>query len=155
MSFTVTSPVTGGAQTGFTTPTYTLLTDVAPTVNGKQYAVSAVSGTGNTPRLHSVSDPFTITLSRAAVLNSLPSPNAVTGKYAKVPRNVHKILLRKGVNYAANQAPEVFLARLELDIPAGGDSYNPIDVRAGLSLLIGALTQISAGIGDTAVTGVP
>lgn len=155
MSFTLTSPITGTAQTGLTTPTYTLLTDVAPSVQGKQYAVSALGGTQTNVRIHSVSDPFTITLTRAAVLRALPSANPVTGKYGSIPRNVHKILVRKGVNFAANQAPEVFLARLELDLPAGSDSYDPANIRAALSLLIGALSSISAGIGDTAVTGVP
>jgi len=155
MTFAVTTPVTGGAQTGFTSPTYTLLTDVAPTVNGRQYAVSAVGGTQTGARVHSVSDPFTITLSRAGALRALPAANPVTGRYGSVPKNVHKILLRKGVNFAASQAPEVFLARVELEVPAGSDSYDPANIRAGLSLLIGALSQISAGIGDTAVTGVP
>lgn len=155
MSLTVTSPVTGGPQTGFTSPTYTLLADSAPTTYGKQYAVSAVGGAGNTPRIHSISDPFTVTLSRAAVLRALPSANPVTGKYGNVPRNVHKILTRKGVNYAANQAPEVMLIRTEIDVPAGADSYNPVDVRGGLSLHFGTIFGTSAGIGDTAITGVP
>jgi hypothetical protein len=44
MTVTVSSPVTGGAQTGFTTPSITLTTDVAPSINGKQYAATAVSG---------------------------------------------------------------------------------------------------------------
>jgi len=41
-----------------------------------------------------------------------------------------------------------------LDIPAGSDLADTANVRAGLSLLIGALEQISASIGDTIVTGV-
>ncbi len=155
MTLAVTTPVTGGAQTGLTSPTYTLLTDVAPTTLGKQYAVSALGGTQTNVRVHAVSDPFTITLSRAPNLKALQSANPVTGRYGSVPKNVHKILLRKGVNFAANQAPEVMIGRVELEVPAGSDSYDPANIRAGLSLLIGALTQISAGIGDTAVTGVP
>jgi len=155
MTFAVTSPVTGSAQTGFTTPTYTVGADVAPTINGKQWAVSAVSGTGNTPRVHSISDPFTITMTRAAVLKQLPAINSQTGRYGSIPKNTHVILVRKGVNYAANQSPETALARLEISVPAGADAYNPVDVRAMLSLFGGAFAQCSAGIGDTAVTGVP
>lgn len=155
MTLSVTSPVTGSAQTGFTTPTYTLLTDVAPSVNGRQYAVSAVSGAGNTPRLHSVSDPFTVTLSRAAVLKQLPPINSQTGRYGAIPKNTHVILVRKGTNYAANQSPETMLIRCEIAVPAGADAYNPVDVRAACSLFGGTWAQISAGIGDTAVTGVP
>jgi hypothetical protein len=155
MTLAVTSPVTGGAQTGFTTPTYTLTTDSAPTTFGRQYAVTTVGGTGNTPRLHAVSDPFTITLSRAAVLRPLQTANPTTGRYGPVPKNVHKIIVRKGVNFAANQAPETMLISTDISVPAGSDAYNPVDVRAAISLFCGALFASSAGIGDTCVTGVP
>lgn len=42
MSFAPSSPVTGAAVTGLTSPTYSLTTDVAPSLNGKQYAITAV-----------------------------------------------------------------------------------------------------------------
>jgi len=80
MSLALSSPVNGGAQTGFTSPTYTIVVDTAPTNSGKQYAVSAIGGTqvgvdaSSTP-----SRPFTITLSRPAVLRTLPAVNPVTG----------------------------------------------------------------------------
>lgn len=155
MTLAVSSPVTGGAQTGFTTPGYPLATDVAPTTLGKQYTVSSLTGTQTGVRAHSISDPFSITLSRAANLKALQSANAITGRYGAIPKNVHKILLRKGVNYAANQAPEIMIGRLELEIPAGSDSYDPANIRAGISLLVGVLNQISAELGNTMVTGVP
>lgn len=155
MTLAVTSPVTGGAQTGFTSPTYTLQNDSYPTTFGKQYAVSAVGGSGNTPRLHSISDPFTIALARAAVVRQLQTPNPVTGRYGSIARNVHKAFTRKGVNYAANQAPEVMNITTEFSVPVGADSYNPVDVRAACSLHLGALWASSAGIGDTCVTGIP
>ena len=155
MTFAVTSPVNGSAQTGFTSPTYTIAADVAPTINGKQWAVTAVAGAGNTPRVHSISDPFTITMTRAAVLKQLPTINSQTGRYGSIPKNTHVLLVRKGLNYAANQSPETGLVRCEISVPAGADAYNPIDVRAMLSLFGGAYAQNSAGIGDTAVTGVP
>lgn len=155
MTLAVTSPVTGGAQTGFTSPTYTLLTDSAPTTFGKQYAVSAVGGAGNTPRLHTISDPFMIMLSRAAVMRTLPTPNPVTGRYGSVAKNVHKIVVRKGVNFAANQAPEVMLISTDIAVPVGADAYNPVDVRAACSLFAGAVFATSSGIGDTCVSGVP
>jgi hypothetical protein len=44
--------------------------------------------------------------------------------------------------------------RTEIEVPAGADAADPANVRAALSLMIGALNQISASIGDTAVTGV-
>jgi len=155
MTLVVTTPVTGGAQTGFTTPGYTLLTDVAPVVYGRQYAVSALTGTQAGVRVHAVSDPFTSTLTRAPVLKPLPPINPVTLRYGNIPKNTTQVLIRKGVLCAANQNPEVMTCRLYIDTPAGADSFDAPNCRAALALLIGVLTQISAGLGDTVVTGVP
>ncbi len=155
MSFSLSTPVTGGAQTGFTSPTYTLATDTAPSNTGKQYAVSAVGGTqAGVDSSSTPSRPFTITLSRPPVLRQLPSVNAVSGVLPNVPRNVYKIIARKGVTPLAGQAAQVALATVELSIPAGADSADAANVRALLSLLIGSLNQISSSIGDTAVSGV-
>lgn len=156
MSFTLTSPITGGAQTGLTSPTYTLATDFAPSnVTGKQYAVSAVGGTQTgVDSSSSPSRPFTITLQRPPVLRGAPGVNAVTGLLGSVPRNTYKIIARKGVTVVTGQAPQIALATVTLDIPAGADSADAPNVRALLSLLIGALSSISQSIGDTVVSGV-
>jgi hypothetical protein len=155
VSLSLTSPVTGGAQTGFTSPTYTLATDTAPTNTGKQYAVSALGGTQSGVDSSSTpSKPFTITLSRPPVLRQLPALNASTGLLPTVPNNVYKILVRKGVIVLTGQTPRVASCNIELSVPAGADSADPANIRAMLSLAIGALNSISASIGDTAVTGV-
>lgn len=155
MSFTLTSPVTGGAQTGFTSPTYTIATDTAPTSAGKQYAVSAIGGTqAGVDTASSPSRPFTVTLSRPQVLRALSAVDPVTGVLRSVPRNTYKIIVRKGVTPLAGQSPAVLNATLELAIPAGADIADAANVRAALSLLVGSLNQISASIGDTLVTGV-
>jgi hypothetical protein len=155
MSFSLTSPITGGAQTGFTSPTYTLVADTAPSNTGKQYAVSGIGGTqtgvdsSSTP-----SRPFTITLSRPANLKSLPAVDPVTGYLRSVPRNVYKILVRKGATPLAGQPAATVFLTATLDIPAGCDSADAANIRASISLLIGSLSSISSSIGDTAVTGV-
>jgi hypothetical protein len=155
MSFTLTSPVTGGAQTGFTSPTYTLATDTAPTSAGKQYAVSAIGGTqAGVDAASSPSRPFTVTLSRPQVLRTLAPVDPVTGVLRSVPRNTYKVIVRKGVTPLAGQSPAVLNATLELAIPAGSDIADASNVRAALSLFIGSLNQISASAGDTLVTGV-
>jgi len=154
MSVTLTSPVTGAAQTGFTSPTYTITTDIAPDVNGKQWAVTALGGTQAGVRAHAVSDPFTFTVYRPKIPASLPNPNPVTGRYGPIPQNRHSVVVRKGVNFAVNMAPLIATARCLIDIPAGADAYDPANIRALYSLLIGALTQQAAGFGDTAVTGI-
>ncbi|DAD52224.1 coat protein [ssRNA phage Gephyllon.3_2] len=154
MTWSPSSPVTGGAQTGFTSPTYTLTTDIAPDVNGKQHAVTALGGTQTGVRSHSVSDPFTVTFMRPKNPRVLPNANPVTGKYSQIPRNTYAMIVRKGVNYAANQAPDVCVARLTIDVPAGSDNYDAANVRALCSIIAGILSQQSAGAGDSLVTGI-
>ncbi|DAD51728.1 coat protein [ssRNA phage Esthiorhiza.2_7] len=154
MSISLSSPVTGGAQTGLTSPTYTMTTDTPPSINGKQYVVTTLGGTQTNVRTHAVSDPFSILFTRPASTQSLPSANAVTGKYPSIPINSYGVLGRKGVNFAANQAPLVSTAKYTRNVPAGSDAYDAVNVRALESLMIGALWQQSAGWGDMLCNGV-
>lgn len=155
MSFTLTTPITGGAQTGLTTPTYTIAADTAPTSAGKQYAVTALGGTQTgVDTASSPSKPFTVTLERPATLRALPALNGATGVLPSVPRNVYKIRVRKGVVPLTGQAPQTLIAELAISVPAGADTADPANIRAAMSLLIGSLNSISASIGDTLVTGV-
>lgn len=154
MSFGPSSPVTGGPQTGLTTPTYTLTSDVAPDTNGEQYAVTALGGTQTGVLAHSVSSPFTITMIRPKNFRSLGTPNPVTGVVSNVPRNTYKLIVRKGVVPLAGQASQTALATVEIQVPAGADSADALSVRAMMSLLAGALWSNSAGIGDVLIDGV-
>lgn len=154
MAITIPGSITGGAQTGFTTPGYTTSADVAADVNGKQSAVTATTGTQAGVRTHSISDPFLVSYYRPKSPRTLGSPNAVTGKYASVPKNVHTFNIKKGVNFAANNAPEIMDIRCEIRVPAGSDAYDAANVRAALSAFIGALQTMSAGMGDTLATGI-
>lgn len=60
MAYSPSSPVTGGTQTGLTSPTYTLTADIAPSALGKQHAVTALGGTQTGVRTSSAADPFTV-----------------------------------------------------------------------------------------------
>lgn len=154
MSISLTTPVTGAAQTGFTAPTYTVTSDTPPDVNAKQWVVTALGGTQAGVRTHAVSDPFSIAFFRPKVPAALPNPNPITGRYGKIPMNRHSQVVRKGVNFAANQAPLVAIQRILTDVPAGADAYDAPNVRALYSLSIGSQSQQSSGIGDTACNGV-
>jgi hypothetical protein len=154
MTITVTSPITGTAQTGLTAPTYTLTADLAPDTNGKQNAVTALGGTQTGVTTHSVAAPFTVTAIRPKVLKQLGKPNPVTGLIKDVPKNVYKFLTRKGVLPLAGQPYQVMLISTTVEVPAGADLASPAEIRAALSAHIGALSQQSAGIGDTAVSGI-
>jgi hypothetical protein len=46
------------------------------------------------------------------------------------------------------------LIKIEVDVPAGADTADAPNIRAAMSAAIGALNQISAGFGDTLVSGV-
>lgn len=154
MTWAPTSPVTGGVMSQFTSPTYTLVQDANPANNGKQQVVTALGGTQTGVRVHAVSDPFTIAMFKPANPAVLPSPNPVTGKYPPLPKNTYGMVVRKGVNYAANNAPAVMIGRFSTDVPAGADAYDGPNVRAFVSLFTGAVWQQSQGLGDLFCNGV-
>jgi hypothetical protein len=154
MPFTPSSPVTGGAQTGLTSPTYTLTADQAPASHGKQYAVTALGGTQTGVEVHSISNPFTITAFKVANPKGLPSPHPVTGVLSNVPKNNFKWVVRKGVEVMTNQPRQVAVFTLNMDIPAGADSVDPESIRAALSLLVGALSGESQDTGDLLIQNV-
>lgn len=154
MSWTLTSPVTGAAQTGFTSPTYTHVADTAPDVNGKQVAVTALGGTQAGVTAHSVASPFTTTFVRPKVFRSLGKPNPTTGLVKDVPRNVYKVITRKGVLPLAGQPYTNMLITTIIEVPAGSDTADPANLRAALSMHVGSLSQQSAGVGDTTVSGI-
>jgi len=154
MTITVTSPITGAAQTGLTTPTYTLTADTPPNPNGKQNAVTALGGTQTGVSVHSVAAPFTVAAFRPAILKQLGKANSVTGVINNVPKNVYKVNTRKGVLPLAGQPYQTMLITTTIEVPAGADLADAANIRAALSAHIGALSQQSAGIGDTSVSGI-
>lgn len=154
MSYSPSTPVTGSAQTGLTSPTYTISADTFPDVNGKQHAVTALGGTQTGVSVHSASSPFTVSFYRPKVMKVL---NAVSGQLTlarNIPRNVFGMITRKGVTPLTGQPAATMVIRTTIDIPAGADLADAANVRAALSAHIGMLTQQSAGIGDTAINGV-
>lgn len=154
MSFAPSSPVTGAAVTGLTSPTYTIATDVAPSINGKQYAVTALGGTQTNVDTNTVSKPFTISFFRPVALKVLPSINPITGVIKNVPMNQYKLITRKGVQPALNQANMVARITTIIEVPAGSDTYEPEDLRALISAHFGTGWAQASGIADTVITGV-
>lgn len=154
MTYALTTPVTGAAQTGFTAPTYTITLDTAPDVNAKQYAVTALGGTQAGVTTHTVSSPFTTNMYRPKVFQALGKPNPVTGLIARVGRNIYKLITRKGVLPLAGQPYQNLVITTTIEVPAGSDTADAANIRAALSLHAGAIAQAAAGIGDTTVLGV-
>jgi len=153
MAISVSSPITGSAQTGFTSPSFTVTADVSPVQNGKQVVVTAASGASGLTA-GSVSSPFTLNFTRPLNLKVLAPVNPVTGVLRVVPVNVYKMITRKGVIPLAGQSSSVMNMTTSMSVPAGSDSADPANIRAGLSCHIGYLSQQSSNIGDTLVTGI-
>lgn len=154
MAISLTSPVTGGAQTGLTSPTYTVVVDTPPNAYTKQWAVTALGGTQTGVDIHSAASPFTISFSKPANLRTAPMPNPVTGAMANVPRNVYGMKVRKGAKPGTNQSPQVSVLNCDFSVPAGADVVDPEDIRAATSLLLGAGWQQSANIGDLLISAI-
>ena len=155
MSITWTSPITGQAQTGLTSPTYTTVTDTAPAnIPGKQVAVTALGGTQTGVNTHSVAIPFTLNFTRPITLRVLGNPNPVTGVVNNVPTNTYKLITRKGVLPLVGQPYKTMIVTTTVEVPAGADSADAANVRAALSAHFGSLVQQSAGFGDLAINGV-
>lgn len=154
MTIAIPGSLTGAAQTGFTTPGYTTTVDTPPDVNSKQVAVTAITGTQVGVTAHSVSSPFTLTVWRPKSAAVLGKPNPVTGLITNVPNNTYKVLTRKGVTPSSGQPFATALFRTEMSIPAGSDTYDAPNIRAGLSAHFGLVWSQSAGIGDTCINAV-
>lgn len=153
MAFNPSSPVTGGTSSALTSPTYTLVADTAPNSLGKQYAVSALGGTQTGVVPHSVSNPFTMTMFRPAVLKTLAPVNPVTGALKSVPMNDYTVLVRKGLLPLSGQSIKVGSVRTVISVPAGADTADAISVAAMISATVGLLTQIAEELRKTAITG--
>jgi len=152
--FAPTSPVSGAVVPGFTSPTYTLTTDVAPSLNGKQYAVTGLGGTQANVDTNTVSKPFSISFFRPPVLRALPQANPVTGVIKNVPMNTYKLITRKGAQPAASQNAITARITTVIEIPSGCETYEPEDIKALISAHFGVGYAQASGIADTVVSGV-
>lgn len=152
MTMSISSPVTGGAQTGFTSPTYTLTADSTAS-NSKRWVIIAIGGTQAGVDLHTASKQFAIETVRPVVLKQLGAP-AANGIIANVPVNRYMVKTMKSVLPASGQLPKGMTITTEFNIPAGSETYDTANIKAAISLHIGALTQLSAGVGDSVVSGV-
>jgi hypothetical protein len=150
-NITFATPVTGAAQVGLTSPTYSLTQDRSPDDNAIQYAVTALGGTQTGVVSHSASAPFTAAVFAPKHIQTLGNPD-VQGIYRSVPKNKWKFVFRKAVD-VGNTKPEVAILRVEMEIPAGADVNDDINVRALLSLGFGLIAQESSGVGNMVVSG--
>lgn len=153
MTFNVTSPITGAAQTGLTSPTYTTVADSNPDAFTKQFAVTGLGGTQAGVIPHSVSSPFLINMSRPQQPKKLSPVNPITGQLGSVPLNTYKVRTIKGVIPLAAQAAREMRITTIVEVPAGADTADPLSIRAALSAHFGVVAQQTSNIGDTVQSG--
>jgi hypothetical protein len=154
MSLTLTGVITGQPQTGLTSPTYTHVADTAVDVNAKASSVTTLGGTQTGVRTHTVSDPFYNVFVKPKVLKALPQPNPITGKYPTIPYNNYMFKTTKGVLPALGVSAVPMRITTTIEVPAGADSYDIVNIRAALSDHFGESVSNSAGIGDSMNTGI-
>lgn len=157
MALNPTSPTTGSAVTGLTSPTYTWTED-STDVNSRRFVVTALGGTQTNVEVHSVSSPFYITVSRPKELRTLPRANA-SGMYPQIPVNEFRVKLVKGCTInsqvAGVSSEAQILGELRIRVPAGAELSNndPEEISAGLSFLAGFLNANASGVVDLIKTG--
>lgn len=150
---TMPSSVTGSAQTGFTTPGYTLTSDATDS-SMKQSVVTALTGTQTGVDVHSTSRPFTLTFTRPKAFQTLGVVNPSTGLLRSNNANKYGCLVRKGVTVLSGQPSRIMPVRWTVEVPVGADANDIASVKAAISLSIGALSALSASLGDTTLNGV-
>lgn len=154
MSFAPSTPITGAAVTGLTSPTYTIAVDIAPTPLGKQYVVTALGGTQTDVSAHSLSSPFLVSFTRPASFKPLSLVNPATGRLTSIPRNVWKMVVSKGALPLAGQAPVPIIFRGEWSVPAGVDLADPNEIRAMMSFIGGLFSAQANGIAASLIDGI-
>lgn len=151
MPLNLTSPITGAAMTLLTSPTATIVVDnwSGPGRIGKQWLVSALGGTQTGVLPHSVTLPYTVAVTRPAVLKGVSQVNPLTGIARPPGSNQYVVHTRKGMYTQANQAPDLGDVKIICNIPAGAETYNSTSVESMLSITVGAIIQLASEMGIT------
>lgn len=154
MPFTLTGAVSGAAVTGLTTPGYTLSLDNALSIRERQAIVTALSGTQSGVVVHSINNPFTVTVRRPGTIRSRATAvlNVVSGKYSKIPFNEYLVLVRKGAAISDSQNV-INEFRGSIKVYAGSETEDLNNVSAMISLGIGFLQANAQAISDASKTG--
>lgn len=154
MSVSISGTITGGAQTGFTTPGYTVTQDNAVDGNVKRWVVTALTGTQASVRTHTVSDEFSFTVVKPRVMKMIQAFSSLLPNQFKPNFNRYWLIFRKGGIPASGLVSVPQVIRCPIDIAAGVDSYDAAQVRALTSFFVGVVNSISSGLGDTLCNGV-
>lgn len=150
----LTTPITGAAVTGLTTPTYTIAADVPPNPFSKQFAITGIGGTQTgVDAGMTASRPWTFTFGRPQnikQLNAVDSNNVLRS----VPMNVYTSRLRKGLTVLSGQPSKTSSIATEFAVPAGSDIADVPNIRAMVSCWVGGHVQAANNLVSLFTTGV-
>lgn len=144
MSISLTSPVTGSAQTGFTSPTYTIESSQAADSNGKHWVVTALGGTQGSASANTVGFPFTFTAWIPKVFKSItPALANLTGFSKQVPKNewVYKTTKGVSINGVGGMSQAEIITYVRIPVGAFTGTNGADDLKAMHSFHLGALVQ--------------
>jgi hypothetical protein len=115
--------------------------------------VTSLGGTQTDVRANTAGDPFLVRLRKFPYRN-LPARNPVNGSYGSIPRNKFEMLFVKGVKVDTAGLVVPMDVRITATTPAGAELNDAANIRALWSFIIGLLTEESADIGDSHISGV-
>lgn len=151
--FNPSSPLTGIAISGLTSPTYTFVADKAPDINASQWAVTALGGTQTGVTVHSPEAPFSFTIKRPKVVKTPGARNAATGQLIVVPKNELAFLLRKGTPVLPNGVQnDIITFDLRVRTPVGTAVNGDVQMAAAWSAFAGLISAYAQGLKDSSLT---
>lgn len=155
MAFSPTSPITGAAVTGLTTPTMTFVEDQAPNGNQRKFVVTQLGGTQTGCEVHSNASPYYVLVTRPAQSKPLPRINPQTGQYVSVPKNEYRVQFFKGATIGSTVPQEdVILMDARFRVPAGIDlaANDTEELKTLLSFIGGFFYSNASGLYDLITT---
>lgn len=136
------SPITGMAQTGLTTPTFTLTTDAGISPNQKQWLITALGGTQTGVSAHKVDSPFLVSYTKPSSPKAIPREfMTASGPIGNIPKNVYRLFGRKQVLVNGSYGTAPCDMEITFRVPVGATVQDLTSIKSLISMMGGALTQ--------------
>lgn len=152
MAINLTTLLSGLSVGALVSPTYTLTEDRGPNNWTRQSIVTAVGGTMPGVRTHSMSDPFTLAVSRQAQPAAAPRVGT-SGIVGKLGRNTVKAKIRKGTIPLVGQAAQISDIDIAINVVSGAETADLNNVTALIDATIAWLHRERANFVLAAQTG--
>lgn len=131
-----------------------LQSDIAPSLNARQFAITSITNPPLDCRTTHNGDPFTVTGVKPA--NYRFKVYGKDGVLKAVPKNTYKLITRKGVKVESGPEPktEVAVITTTIDVPSGSEVSDPNNLVMAIASHIGALSSERLEIIKSVIVGV-